>query len=236
MVRREFASFVVTAAIVASLSACAPPVARARDNDQRFASFPDDYYRDAAARGEPVFRVDAARSRLVIEVRRGGAFASAGHDHVIASHDLRGFIAPNSARADLYVELDRMTVDEPALRTEAGFDTPISEAAVEGTRANMLTRVLRADLHPFVMVSVTGAGYGQVDLSITLNGVTRRSRIPIDIQSRDDDFRASGALALDQTEFGITPLSLLGGAIQVQNRVDIRFSIDGHRVEPAMSH
>jgi polyisoprenoid-binding protein YceI len=99
----------------------------------------------------------------------------------------------------------------------------------------MLTRVLHADLHPFVVVSVTGAGHGHVDASITINGVTRRSRIPIDIQSRGDDFRASGVLALDQTDFGITPLSLLGGAIQVQNRVDIRFSVDAHRMEPAAS-
>ena len=224
------------ALIGASLSACAPPAARAPDVDQRLPSFPDDYYREAAARGEPVFRIDSARSQLVVEVRRGGTFASAGHDHVIASHDVRGFIAPDSARADFYVQLDRMTVDEPALRTAAGFDTPISQAAIEGTRTNMLSRVLHSDLHPFAVVSVADVGAGDVDASITLNGVTRRSRIPVEILRRGDEFRASGALALDQTDFGITPLSLLGGAIRVQNRVEIRFSIDARRMESTKLH
>jgi len=235
----------VAAFIGTAISACAPPTIRPASEDrqssavadQQPASFPDAYYREAAAHGEPIFQVDPARSRLVIEVRRGGAFAAAGHDHVIASHDVMGFVAPTRSRADLYVKLDRLTVDEPALRAEAGFDEPVSEAAVEGTRANMLARVIRADRYPFAMVSVTRLDAdGHLDASITLNGVTRAARIPVEVQASGDDFRASGALALEQTDFGITPLSLFGGAIQVQNRFDIRFSIGAHRMKSTSSH
>ena len=45
-----------------------------------------------------------------------------------------------------------------------------------------------------------------------------------------DGLVASGNLALDQTDFGITPLSILAGAIQVQDRVDVRFTIRAREV------
>ncbi len=40
-----------------------------------------------------------------------------------------------------------------------------------------------------------------------------------------NEFAASGDLMLRQTDFGITPLSVLGGALQVQYAVAVRFSI-----------
>ena len=40
----------------------------------------------------------------------------------------------------------------------------------------------------------------------------------------------SGQLSFDQTEFGITPYSVLGGAIAVQNRVELRFHIVAVRI------
>src|SRR5947208_14526955 len=87
------------------------------------ADFPEGYYREAAAQGKPVFRVDSRESLVVIEVRRSGSLARLGHDHVVASHEVGGYVAPDEGRADLYVALARLAVDEAALRPEAGFDT-----------------------------------------------------------------------------------------------------------------
>jgi hypothetical protein len=202
----------------------------AQGEAQRPDGFPIAYYQRAAEGGEAIFRIDDKRSLVVIEVRRGGALAQAGHDHVVASHDVQGLVAPKEARADLYVELDRLVVDEPALRSEAGFDTQISEDAISATRANMLGRVLHAEEHPFALVSIAGVDANRyLDVAITLNGVTRNTRIPAEIEISADELSVAGSLALDQTDFGITPLSLLGGAIQVQDRVNVRFSIRARR-------
>ena len=217
-----------------TLSACAPPAVKPAANEAGLsAAFPLADYRRALERGEPVYRVDAVRSRIVIEVRRGGTFAEAGHDHVVASHDVQGIVAPDAARADLYVALDRLVVDEPALRVEAGFDAAIPEAAVAATRANMLNRVLHADEHPFATVRVTAfdADRRALDATITVNGVSRPMRIPVAVQKSGQALRVDGALALEQTDFGIVPLSLFNGAIQVQNRVAIRFSIEARRID-----
>src|SRR3989454_10950987 len=83
------------------------------------ADFPEGYYREALGRGKPVFRVDSRESLVVIEVRRSGSRARLGHDHVVASHEIGGYVAPDEGRADLYVALARMQVDEAALRAEA---------------------------------------------------------------------------------------------------------------------
>jgi hypothetical protein len=42
----------------------------------------------------------------------------------------------------------------------------------------------------------------------------------------------TGRVTLKQTDFEITPLSILGGGLQVQDRVEIRFAIRASRVLP----
>jgi hypothetical protein len=217
------------------LSGCAPPVREpAPAPAAPPAEFPEGYYLEAAARGRPVFRVDPAESLVVIEVRRAGSLARLGHDHVVASHEVGGYVAPDEGRADLYVELGRMAVDEAALRAGAGFDTQPSESDIEGTRANMLVRVLEADRFPFALIRVSGVDASRpeaaMSVAITLHGVTRALQAPGRIDAGADLIDVSGRLSFDQTDFGITPYSVLGGAIAVRNGVDLRFRIRASRL------
>src|SRR5713101_5534147 len=181
------------------------------------ADFPEGYYREALAQGKSVFRVDSRESLVVIEVRRSGSLARLGHDHVVASHEVGGYVAPDEGRADLYVALERMAVDEAALRAEAGFDTQPSESDIEGTRANMLVRVLEADKFPFALIRVSGVDASRpeaaMSVAITLHGITRALQMPATIDADADEISVTGRLSLDQTDFGITPYSVLGGAI-----------------------
>jgi hypothetical protein len=226
---------VATFAIVAGLTAgCAPPLPRAPEPvGPAPADFPAQRYVASLARGEPVFRVDPARSMVVVEVRRAGSLARLGHDHVVASHDVQGYVAPNDGRADLYVPLDRLVVDEPALRAEAGFDTVPTESDIEGTLHNMLTRVLEVENYPFARIAVSdvnpGTGEGVVNVAIVLHGVTRTTRIPLRIENTADDIVVSGNVMIRQTDFGMTPLSILGGAVQVADDVQLRFRILARR-------
>src|SRR5712691_9094933 len=198
------------------------------------ADFPEGYYRESLERGKPVFRVEARESLIVIEVRRAGSLARLGHDHVVASHEVGGYVAPDEGRADLYVALERMAVDEAALRAEAGLDTQPTESDIEGTRANMLVRVLEADKFPFALIRVSGADASRPDaamsVAITLHGVTRALQAPATIDADADLIEVSGRLSFDQTDFGITPYSVLGGAIAVRNGVDLRFRVRARRL------
>jgi hypothetical protein len=142
------------------------------------ADFPEGYYREALAQGKPVFRVDPAESLVVIEVRRAGSLARLGHDHVVASHEVRGYVAPDEGRADLYVPLARMQVDEPALRKQAGLDTQPTESDIEGTRANMLEKVLEAEKFPFALIRVSGvkAKEKKTTLAVAITLRSKRTR------------------------------------------------------------
>ena len=220
------------------LAGCAPPVRKpAPAPAGPPADFPESYYREALAQGKPVLRVDPAESLVVIEVRRSGSLARLGHDHIVASHEVGGYVAPDEDRGDLFVALERLAVDEAALRAEAGFDTQPTESDIEGTRANMLVRVLEADRFPFALIRVSGAGtrQGEVTLSvaITLHGITRTLRAPARIDADSGGMSVTGRLSFEQTDFGITPYSLLGGAIAVKNAVELRFRIRAHRLAGA---
>jgi polyisoprenoid-binding protein YceI len=193
------------------------------------ADFPEAYYRQAAAQGKPVFRVDPAASLVVIEVRRSGKLAHLGHDHVVASHHVGGYVAPGEGRADLYVPLTHLAVDEEQLRAESGFDTQPTESDIAGTRANMLEKVLEADKFPFALIRVSGAGANKgnakISVALTLHGQTRTLQVPAKIEADGKQFSVSGKLTFNQTDFGITPYSLFGGALAVRDAVDLRFRI-----------
>jgi hypothetical protein len=224
----------VTAAVLGVLvSACVSQTPeRTESAPQRPANFPEEYYRLALQRGMPVFRVDPALSLVVIEVRRGGSLARLGHDHVVASHDVQGYVATEDARADLYVQLDRLVVDEPELRAEAGFDTQLSETFIAGTRQNMLEKVLEAKQYPYALINVSrgSADTEETKVSITLHGTTHALQVPLKIENRAEGLAVSGTAALNQSDFGIAPFSILGGAITVQDQVNLRFRILAQRV------
>jgi hypothetical protein len=224
--------------LAAMLEACAPLVrGPAGAPAAPPADFPEGYYREALAQGKPVFRVAPAESLVVIEVRRSGSLARLGHDHVVASHDVLGYVAPDEGRADLYVALERLVVDEAVLRAEAGFETQPTESDIDGTRANMLEKVLEAEKFPFALIHASGADarQGDVTLSValTLHGSTRTLQAPARIDADAGGMTVTGRLSFDQTDFGITPYSLLGGAIAVKDGVELRFRIRALRVPGA---
>jgi len=210
-------------------------------------AFPEQDYRRAAAHGASIFRVDSAKSSVVVEVRRAGSLGRLGHDHVVASHDVRGYVDPVGGRADLYVRLDQLVVDEPALRKDAGFDTDPSLEAIAGTRHNMLDRTLDADRYPFAMIGVRmvdaslpprerGVNTGgartpeNIDVTIVLHGETKTFRVPAQMTRDSGYIDVAGEIAFKQTDFGIVPLSILGGAIAVQDEVRLRFRILSRRL------
>ncbi|MGE5027111.1 MAG: YceI family protein [Betaproteobacteria bacterium] len=216
--------------VLAGLAAgCVPSITQQAEVGylQAPADFPEAYYRQAEALGRKVMRIDPQQSLVTIDVRRGGPLARLGHDHVVTSHDVRGYVDVAGGRADLYVPLDRLTVDEPDLRSEAGLAAQPSKEAVEGTRRNMLEKVLETSRFPFAQIRATrGADDpSKLVVTITLHGATQTFEIPAQIETHPGGIRIGGQMKLNQTDFGIVPLSVLGGGLQVQDRVDMRFRI-----------
>lgn len=174
----------------------------------------------------PQRQIDSAHSLIVATVRRGGMLARLGHDHVVASHAISGTVAPQANRADFTFRLDEMKIDEADLRQIAGLEKQPSADAIEGTRHNMLTKVLDADRYPVVQVHAERGAPGQpLQVSITLHGVTRTLAIPVDLREENGLITVQGTIKLKQTDFGLTPFSVMAGALAVQDEMELRFNL-----------
>lgn len=186
-------------------------------------------------------------SLLTILVYRGGALASAGHNHVIASHDLSGTIYVPAAilgsSFEVHVPVDTLTVDEAALRAQqpaAEFPPDVSASAKEGTRHNMLGEaLLDAQHNPEIVlraVQLERAGEATAEsaevlahVQSTVRGQLRTFTAPVHYRlSRDGTVEASGEFPLRQSDLGLTPFSAMLGALQVQDEMRVSFHIVAH--------
>ena len=206
------------------LAACGQPLAPPAPPAPGPAAGPDTW-RAAAAAGEAVYAVDPAASLLAITVRRAGLMARLGHDHVVASHTLAGHAAPGLGRADVSFRVDQLTGDEPQLLRDAGIDTRPSPEAVEGTRNNMLGPVLDAQRYPVVTLHAERSANGPLRVAVTLHGATRWMDLPAAVQVDAAQVTAEGAARLKQTDFGITPFSVGGGLLAVDDELVVRYRI-----------
>jgi polyisoprenoid-binding protein YceI len=98
--------------------------------------------------GRP-YDIASSDSLLTLRVFRGGPLAKAGHNHVIASHTLRGtfYVPADPARTtfEVHLPVTELTIDEAALREgehSEEFPPDIPDSAKEGTRKNMLSGAL----------------------------------------------------------------------------------------------
>jgi hypothetical protein len=222
---------IAAAVLVLSLAACAArhprPVAPPEVPAQaRLQALP--------APGE--YRIDSSASELRLLVYRAGPLANLGHNHVMVNRALTGVVRIGSGVSassfSLSMRGDDFVIDDAQARQEEGGDFPgdIPEDAKAGTRRNMLSSaVLNAAEFPDITVrstSLTGTlNELNADLEITAAGHTSRISVPLSLQGDAHHFTAVGLMELRQTALGITPYSLLHGALQVQDAMQLKFKI-----------
>ena len=182
------------------------------------------------------YEIDAGRSELRVLVYRAGPLANLGHNHVMVSHAVTGRVQVGSDIAtssfSLKVPVESFAVDEREARSEEGGDFPgdIPEDAKAGTRHNMLSAaVLNAAEFPEITVSsvsLSGTPDALVaNLTVSIAGHEASISAPCSLLGDEHTVTAVGAMELRQTAIGITPYSLLHGALQVQDAMQLKFRI-----------
>ena len=186
--------------------------------------------------GTQALQVDPDRTVVTVIVRRAGPLAKLGHDHVITSADEGGSVwlgrTPADSSFELTLPVERFDVDLPGARAAAGpeFAAPVPDDARAGTRRNLLrAEVLDGERFPTITLRAAAASGAWpqpiVRVAVTLKGVEREQEIPVVVERDANGVVARGELRLNQTEFGMTPFSVAGGAIQVADTLEIRFAI-----------
>ena len=192
--------------------------------------------------GVELYQVDAEHSQLTLRVYREGPLAALGHNLVIAVHGLEGSVHwhPDPARCSVAVRfaVAQLGVDEPELRAAAGpdFTTVVNEAARAGTQHNLLgPRLLDAEHYPeitLVSEAVSGtAAEPRIALRVYVAGHDALLDVPVQLQRDASGLRASGELELRQTALGLTPFSVMLGALRVADTFFVHFDI---RARPAV--
>jgi polyisoprenoid-binding protein YceI len=188
------------------------------------------------AEGRP-FDVIPAESLLTIHAYRGGALARAGHNHVIASHDVTGkvFVNDDIARSSFQLQfpVNTLTVDEPELRAAAGDEFPpgVPDSAKEGTKRNMLgDALLNGAVYPMITLAsgpLEAAGDGSLNaqVQVTVRDQTRTILVPVRYEMQEGQLIATGELPLKQSDLGLKPFSVMMGALEVKDDMQVRFRI-----------
>jgi hypothetical protein len=205
----------------------------------------------AAHLGRP-YDIVAGRSLLTVRVYRGGALASAGHNHVIASHTLSGtiYVPTDLLRSSFEVRIaaSGLTVDEPALRAAAGADfaADVSDSARAGTRRNMLGPALldAADFPDLVLeaerlepapAATSGEVPGEVlaHIRTELRGAVRSITVPVRYELHGSELTVSADAPLTQSALGLTPFTALLGALAVQDEMQVSLRLVAVTSRPA---
>ena len=198
----------------------------------------------AVPAGARRYAVDPERTAVTVLVRRAGALARFGHNHAIVSGDECGVVwigrTPADSGFEIHVPVASFVVDDPAARSAAGAEFPgtVPDDVRAGTRTNMLrAEVLDAAHYPDVVVRAEGAtgSFQQavVHAKVRLRDLERDLDVPVTLEVNDREVTARGTFQVRQTDFGITPFSVAGGAVQVADVVDVQFEVHGLRTGPA---
>jgi len=186
--------------------------------------------------GAALYDIDAARSLLRLLVYRGGAMAAVGHNHVIQNRALSGWVDPvvGDAQAGFFLQIPvaDFSVDEGAARAEQGpdFADEVSAEAKAGTRHNMLSAaLLDAAVYPNIAIRGsqligTGTTY-QATVQIAIAGHISTQKISFDVTRSADVLTATAEFPLRQTSLGLTPFSVMMGALRVEDEIRVKLTL-----------
>lgn len=233
-IKQRFPGFVFASALLLGLVACQtspPPTESTSPAAPGVFSIPP---------GSTEYRVSGQESGLQILVYRGGPMAKLGHNHVIASHHLEGVVYvtddPLRTRFDIGFLVGELTVDEPAMREQAGpdFATAVPQNARDGTRNNLLSAALLDGAnYPTIRlraleVGAAGGGY-DVSVEVSIRDQVRIVRAPVTLRREEGSLVASGEFPLKQSDLGLKPFTAAMGALAVVDEMKVRFQVVARR-------
>ena len=188
------------------------------------------------------YRIDAAASDIWIFVYRKGSLSRLGHDHVIAAGKIDGRVRltdpVNDSSLEMSIPVASLVVDDPDVRNRAGLESGSSPGQKDrdSIRRGMLgEKILDAGQFGAVRIEAQVAGGKlpelELDLSITIRGVTKKIRSPARLKKTAGKIIVTGNLEIKQSDYGIAPFSVLAGALAVKDELKIQYRIVGREAK-----
>jgi polyisoprenoid-binding protein YceI len=182
---------------------------------------------EGQAQDRQVWTIDAEHSRVTIEVGRAGLFGFAGHNHEVIAPAISGHVVV--VQGDPQRSLVTLRFDASALQVTGKGDPPSDVPEVQ--RAMLSDRVLDAKRFPAVLFQssrvVVTPGPSAIDVvvegDLTLRAVTRPISVHATASLSGGAVVARGSFAFKQTDFGMEPVTAVGGTVRVKDELSIQF-------------
>jgi YceI-like domain len=171
-----------------------------------------------AALGAQSRPIDTEQSTLTVFAYKSGLFSAFADDHVIRAPIAGGSIADTGTPA---VEITVRSADLVAL------DPTLSASKRAEVQARMIgPEVLDVKQYPditFASTSIQPAGADRWTASgrLTIHGTTK----PVTFAVTRQIGHYRGTLSLRQSDFGIKPISIVGGTVKVKDELKVEFDI-----------
>jgi polyisoprenoid-binding protein YceI len=175
-----------------------------------------------------VYTIDPVVSRITVRGFVGGILAGFGHNPIVGIRDVTG-----EARIDPQaLELSSLTMRIRAASLEVQNNA--SEKDRREVKRVMDAEVLETAQYPditFETTSVatkgndTGSFQAELEGKLTLHGVTRALRVPVQVAVSGDMLRAHGEFTLNQTDYRIRPPSVAAGTVKLKDELKFTFDV-----------
>jgi polyisoprenoid-binding protein YceI len=166
--------------------------------------------------GQGVRPIDPQKSKITIYAYKAGLFSFASHDHIIAA-PVSGSIDELKKTVEVELRVDDLQV----------IDQDESEKnKVEIRRMMLSDKLLESAKYPVITFRSTAFNQLTPDTAevagmLTVHGTSRAVSVKV-VKSGD---RYTGSTRLKQTDLGLTPISVAGGAVKVKDEVKIDFDV-----------
>src|SRR5260370_1742992 len=161
--------------------------------------------------------IDTGKSVMTVRVYKAGLLSAMGHNHEIAAPVAAGTVDVTARQVELRVRTGALEVRDPGVS---------DKDRAEIQRTMLGPQVLDSESHPQIVFRSTGAeaaapGSWKVTGDLSLRGQTHT----VVVQVREDGEHYVGTSSFKQTEFGIQPVKVAGGAVRVKDEIRIEFNI-----------
>ncbi|HTA41209.1 MAG TPA: YceI family protein [Bryobacteraceae bacterium] len=172
--------------------------------------------------------LDKNASRFTVRAFAVGMLSAFGHNPVIAIRDFSGEAdfnpdAPDTSCLQIHIRADSLEVTDD-----------IKAKDRQEMESTMKQQVLASERYPEIVFEGSGTSANRISdalFRLNLNGTlflrgkAGRISIPAQIAFMGGRLRASGEFSLLQSEYGIQPVSVAGGALKLKDEIKFAFDI-----------
>lgn len=162
--------------------------------------------------------IDTERSTVTIRVFKSGLFRAFADDHIIQAPLADGSLNDSATpHVQIVVDARRMRVLDPGLSAR---DRQEVQTRMLGSGVLDVSRFQWISFHS-VAVQRLDAGTWLVRGELELHGQIH----PLTVRVFHQNSRYTGSTTLRQSDFGMTPISVVGGTVKVKDELSIDFDI-----------